>query len=90
MYIEQMESEPIISEAENLSIAQKYVAWRLGGGKEKYDANAKRQNERKKERSIAIQIVACRAKLDKLIAKEALRVASTPTPAQSDSVAMLV
>jgi hypothetical protein len=73
------EAEPILSEAENLSIAQKYVAWRLGGGKEKYDANAKKQNAKKKEKSIAIQIIACRKKLDALIAKEAQRLLLTPS-----------
>ena len=76
-----MESQPILTEAENLTIAQRYVQWRLNGGKEKYTANAKKQNAKKKEKSIAVQIVACRKKLDALIAKEAQRLLLTPSVA---------
>ena len=54
-----------------LSVSERYVKWRQGEGKEVYKANAKKQNVKKKEKSVALQIVACRAKLERLIAKEA-------------------
>jgi hypothetical protein len=82
-----MEAEPILSEAENLSIAQKYVAWRLGGGKEKYTANAKRQNAKKKEGSIKSQIAKCKLKLEGLLLKEAQRALLTPPLVQSENLA---
>ena len=66
-----------------LSVSERYVAWREGSGKEKYVANAKKQNKKKATKSVALQIIACRAKLERLIAKEADQKAKaliTPQP----------
>jgi len=53
------------------SQAEKYIYWRLNEGKEKYQKNAAKQNKKKQEKSVSLQIVACKAKLERLILKEA-------------------
>jgi len=65
---------------QQLSVSERYVKWREGSGKEKYVANAKKQNVKKMEKSVSIQIVACRAKLERLIAKEAKQKAQLLVP----------
>ena len=76
-----MEAENELAEIMNqqLSVSERYVKWRTGEGKEKYVANAKKQNVKKKEKSVTLQIVACRAKLERLIAKEAAQKLNPPS-----------
>lgn len=71
-----MEVLPIIDLDEvAFTQAQKYMIWRTDN-KDKYKANADKQNAKKKENSVKRQIAKCQQKLNALIEKEQKKTAT--------------